>query len=87
MGDYHKSKTATSSRGTTLNILKDQLYSLNMRMLLAMQNHDEDAQEDIRRQMAEVQEEIDRMGLREHSSKASGGVLQKNRNFVKLPNS
>ena len=61
MGDYHKSKTAASSRGTTLNSLKDQLHSLNMRMLLAMQNHNEDAQEEIKKQTAEVQREIDRM--------------------------
>ena len=61
MGEYHKSKTAASSRGTTLHILEDQLYSLNMRMLLAMQNHNEDAQEEIKKQTAEVQREIDRM--------------------------
>ena len=51
------------NRSTTLNSLKNQLYSLNMRMLLAMQNHDEDAQKDIKEQMAAVQEEIDRMCL------------------------
>ena len=64
MGDNHESKTAFDIRGTTLNSLNDQLYSLNMRMLWAMQNHDEEAQEEIKKQMAEVQEEIDRMCLR-----------------------
>lgn len=60
MSDY-RSKATPASRGVTLNGLKDQLYSLNMRMLLAMQNHDEDAQKDITEQMAAVQEEIDQM--------------------------
>lgn len=62
MGDY-RSKRQPSTRAGTLNALKEQLYSLNMRMLLAMQNHDEDAQENIRRQMAAVQMEIDQMCL------------------------
>lgn len=62
MSDY-QSKARPASRGVTLNSLKDELYSLNMRMLLAMQHHNEDAQEDIKRQMAEVQAEIDQMCL------------------------
>ena len=57
------SETTPASQGVTLNSLKDQLYSLNMRMLLAMQNHDEDAQKDITEQMAAVQAEIDQMCL------------------------
>ena len=57
------SKTTPASRGVTLNSLKDQLYFLNMRMLLAMQNHDEDAQKDITEQIAAVQAEIDQMCL------------------------
>lgn len=63
MRDSHKSKAAPANRGTTLNVLKDQLYSLNMRMLLAMQSHNEEAQEEIKKQMAGVQKEIDRMCL------------------------
>lgn len=62
MGDY-RSKRQPSTRAGTLNALKEQLYALNMRMLLAMQNHDEDTQENIRRQMSAVQMEIDRMCL------------------------
>ena len=62
MGDYY-SEPGSVNRGTTLNSLKNQLYSLNMRMLLAMQNHDEDAQKDITEQMAVVQAEIDQMCL------------------------
>ena len=65
MRDDDKYKTGRLSRGTTLNGLKDQLYSLNMQMLLAVQSHNESGQEKIRAQMAELQEEIDRM--------ASGG--------------
>lgn len=62
MSDY-RSKAMPASRGVTLNSLKDQLYSLNMRLLLAMQHHNEEAQEDIREQMAAVQAEIDQMCL------------------------
>lgn len=64
MGDRY-SKPDSINRGTTLNSLKDQLYSLNMRLLLAMQNHDGEAQEDIKRQVAAVQKEIDQMCLRD----------------------
>lgn len=63
MTDSHKSKASFASRGVTLNTLKDQLYSLNMRMLLAMQNHDEKMQEEIRKQMAVVQNEINCISL------------------------
>lgn len=59
----HLSKTEPAGRAVTLNSLKDELYSLNMRLLLAMQHHDEDAQEDIKAQMAVIQAEIDRMCL------------------------
>ena len=62
MSDY-RSKATPASRGVTLNSLKDQLYSLNMRLLLAMQHHNEEAQEDIRKQMEAVQAEIDQMCL------------------------
>ena len=52
-----------AARGVTLNRLKDELYSLNMRLLLAMQHHNEEEQEDIEAQMAAVQKEIDLMCL------------------------
>lgn len=61
MGNHHKSRASLVSRGITLNSLKERLYSLNMRMRLAMQNHNEEEQEALRKEMAEVQEEI--MGL------------------------
>ena len=62
MSDYGSKATAVS-RGVTLNTLKDELYSLNMRLLLAMQHHNKEAQEDIRAQMVAVQAEIDQMCL------------------------
>lgn len=62
MSDY-QSKTVPVSRGVTLNTLKDELYSLNMRLLLAMQLHNEEAQKDIQAQMTVVQAEIDQMCL------------------------
>lgn len=62
MSDYRSKNTAVS-RGVTLNTLKDELYSLNMRLLLTMQHHNKEAQEDIRAQMAAVQAEIDQMCL------------------------
>lgn len=49
------------SRGVTLNGLKDELHSLHMRLLLAMQYHNEEAQADIQAQIAAVQAQMDRM--------------------------
>ena len=62
MGDY-RSEAPPAGRIVTLNSLKDELYSLNMRLLLAMQHHNEEEQEDIEAQMAAVQKEIDLMCL------------------------
>ena len=62
MSDYH-SEALSASRGVTLNNLKDELYSLNMRLLLAMHHHNEEAQEEIREQMTAVQAEIEHMSL------------------------
>ena len=62
MSDY-RSKATPASRGVTLNTLKDELYSLNMRLLLAMQHHNEEAQKNIQAQMKVVQAEIDQMCL------------------------
>jgi len=61
MSDYRKSKAAFPCRGVTLNGLKDELHSLNMRMLLAMQNNSQELQEEIKDQIACAQDEIDRM--------------------------
>ncbi|MCI9213874.1 MAG: hypothetical protein HFF75_01235 [Oscillospiraceae bacterium] len=64
MSSYY-SETTPVNRGVTLHYLKDQLYSLNMRLLLAIQHHNEEIQEDIKKQMAEIQAEIDQMCLRD----------------------
>lgn len=55
---------AFTGRGVTLNSLRERQCALNRQMLLAIQLHDEPAQERLRRQLAEVQEEIGRFGLR-----------------------
>lgn len=52
-----------NARRVTLNRLKEQLYSLNMRMLLALQNHDTAAQNEIQLALEKVQNDIDRMCL------------------------
>lgn len=63
MSNNH-SAARPAGRGVTLNSLKDELHSLNMRLLLAIQNHNEEAQEEIKKQMTEVQKEIEQMYLR-----------------------
>ena len=60
MGNGH---SRPHNRAGTLNSLKEQMYSLNMRMLLAIQNHDEEAQEEIRKQIMVLQKEMDQMCL------------------------
>lgn len=52
------------SRGVTLNDLRDQQHSLNMQMLLAIQVHDESEQALLKKRMAELQIQIDRLSLR-----------------------
>ena len=60
-----KLREAQAGRGITLNTLRDQQYSLNRQMLLALQLGDEKAQERIQAQLAEIQTEIDRITLRQ----------------------
>lgn len=59
--DERRSGPQTVKRGVTLNTLKERLHTLNMRMLLAMQNHDGETQEELRKHIAALQEEISRM--------------------------
>ena len=54
-------KVTPGGQRVTLNNLKDQLYSLNMRLLLAVQYHNVQAQEEIEKQMTRVKEDIERM--------------------------
>ena len=49
------------SRGVTLNSLLEEQRALNMRMLLAVQLRDEEAQKSLRRELEEVAERIERL--------------------------
>lgn len=60
-------KDKLQGRGITLNVLKDELHSLNRRMLLALQNHDEAEQARITREIAAVQEKISDLSFRDPS--------------------
>ena len=60
-----KLREALVGLGITLNTLRDQQFSLNRQMLLALQLGDEKAQERIQAQLAEIQTEIDRITLRQ----------------------
>ena len=61
-------KDKFQGRGITLNVLKDELHSLNRRMLLALQNHDEAEQARITREIAAVQEKISDLSFHDPSS-------------------
>lgn len=60
-------KDRSQGRGITLNVLKDELHSLNRRMLLAMQTHDEAEQVRITTEIAEVQQKISSLSFRDRS--------------------
>jgi hypothetical protein len=45
--------------GITLEDLKRREYSLNMRLLLSLENHDEAMQRDLEQQLREVKGQID----------------------------
>ena len=61
MGE-HKKNTPVS-RHTAFNNLKEQLYSLNMRLLLAMQCHAKETETKIIQEIAEIRQKIDHMSL------------------------
>lgn len=50
-----------TGRGTTLNDLKEQRYSLNMRLLFAMQIHDAEMQSALADEIKEIDRQIIRM--------------------------
>jgi hypothetical protein len=58
---YDSPAFASGRYGVTLEALKQQLYSLHMRLLLSMQNHDEETQAALQQQIADVQKQIDDM--------------------------
>lgn len=49
------------NRGVTLNSLLEEQRALNMRMLLAVQLRDGEAQKSLRRELEEVAERIERL--------------------------
>jgi len=65
MSGYGLSRAELIRRGETLSRLKDRQQSLNMRLRLALQNHDEETQAEVERQLAEVTRQISCMGLKE----------------------
>lgn len=58
-------KNKLQGRNVTLNALKDELHSLNRRMLLAIQTHDQTEQMRITREIAAVQEKISNLSFRD----------------------
>ena len=63
MDGHQEEKISPVSRSITWSCLKKELYSLNMRMLLAMQSHDEEMQRELKMQIEKLQEEMDWMGF------------------------
>ncbi len=63
----HTEKDKLQGRGITLNALKDELHSLNRRMLLAIQTHDEAEQAQITREITAVQKKISGISFRDSS--------------------
>lgn len=61
MDQYQKHNTPPPGTRITLSGLKEQLYTLNMQMLLAIQCHDAKTQEEIRKKMDELQKQMDRL--------------------------
>lgn len=68
MEQYQKQKASSEGIRITLSDLKEQLYTLNMQMLLAIQCRDEKTQEDIRKKMEELQKQMARLSMGERLS-------------------
>lgn len=63
MSSYPDSQNTALDRRVTLNSLKEDQFALNMRMIYAIQLHDEAEQAKIKGQLEEVQEEIRQLFL------------------------
>lgn len=63
MSEYPNQNTLSMEKRVTLSSLKEQFYTLNMRMLLAIQNHDGETQEEIKKQMEELNTKMNRLSL------------------------
>lgn len=61
-GNHNNSRAEFVSREIKLNSMKEELYSLNMRLRLATQNHNEVEQKALKDQIAKLQKDIDCMG-------------------------
>lgn len=64
MNYYSNDKAESTERGVTMQNLKEELYSLNMRILLAMQYHDDDTQAELESQMQVVQAKMKGLNMR-----------------------
>ncbi len=62
MIDYGWSRADLIRRGETMNGLKMKQQSLNMQLLLALQNHDEAMQAELEKQLKAVTDQIACMG-------------------------
>lgn len=63
MSSYPDSQNTALDRRVTLNSLKEDQFALNMRMIYAIQLHDEAEQAKIKGQLEAVQEEIRQLFL------------------------
>jgi hypothetical protein len=61
---YGRPRSSYSGRRTTLEELKEQMYSLNMRLRLSLQNNDEKMRASLEHQIQEVQQAIEDMSSR-----------------------
>ena len=63
MRSYSNPQNTSSDRRVTLNRLKEDQFALNMRMIYAIQLHDETERAEIKRQLDAVQKEIQQLLL------------------------
>ena len=68
MEQYQKQKASSEGIRITLSDLKEQLCTLNMQLLLAIQCRDEKTQEEIRKKMEELQKQMARLSMGERLS-------------------
>ncbi len=59
MDQYHNPNATFAGKRITLSRLKEQLYALNMQMLLAIESHDAKTQNEIKEKMDELQVQMD----------------------------
>ena len=63
MRQYLNLDASPAGKRITLNSLKEQSYTLNMQMLLAIQSHDEKTQKQLRKKMDGLQAQMEELGL------------------------